>query len=149
MIRVGQYVGIIAREMGIGDATSRTLRLAALLHDVGKIGISDTIFLKPSKFTDEEYDLMKKHCDYGHSICDPVSGEKSPAMSPRTMLAARILRGATAPLLQAAGAIALTHHEKWDGSGYPHRLSGEDIPIEGRITAVADVFDVLSSKRPY
>jgi len=149
VIRVGQYVAIIARELGLDDVLVQRLEQAATLHDVGKIGISDSILLKPGKLTEAEFDLMKKHCGFGHSICHPVTAEQAKSFSSHTTLADSILGHSGSPLLQMARTIALTHHEKWDGSGYPRGLKGEDIPLEGRITAVADVFDALSTKRPY
>ena len=130
VVRVGRYVGIIARELGLDEETARLLELAAILHDVGKIGITDSILLKPGKLTEAEFAVMKQHCEFGHAICNPATSGES-------------------PLLKIASEIALTHHERWDGSGYPRGLSGADIPLAGRITAVADVFDALSSPRPY
>ncbi|VAX07999.1 Response regulator [hydrothermal vent metagenome] len=97
------------------------------MHDVGKIGIPDKVLLKPGNLDGNEWEMMKKHCKIG----------------------AEIIGTHSSPLLQMAHNIALTHHEKWDGSGYPHQLVGDEIPLEGRITAIADVFDALTSERPY
>jgi len=155
VIRVGHYAGIIAREIGLEDAHVRMLELAAILHDVGKIGISDSILLKPDRFVPEEFELMKQHCGIGHSICGSASqanwqsDTQLPSILAQTSFASTLFGHVSSPLLKMAGSIALTHHEKWDGSGYPRGLAGDDIPLEGRITAVADVFDALSSQRPY
>jgi putative two-component system response regulator len=97
------------------------------MHDVGKMGIPDAILLKPDKLDPDEWEIMKRH----------------------TVLGGKILDGSSSELLQVGDTIALSHHEKWDGSGYPKGLSGEGIPLMGRIVAIADVFDALTSKRPY
>ncbi len=126
-IRVGEYCMILAKALGFPDEYCERIRLASPLHDIGKIGISDTVLLKPGKLTDEEYDLIKQHPEMGH----------------------RILDGSTSELLKMGAIIALNHHEKFDGTGYPQGLSGEKIPIEGRISAICDVFDALTSNRVY
>ena len=149
VLRVGKYAGIIARQLGLADKHSRMLELAAVLHDVGKLGIDDTILVKPGRLTEEEFLAIKKHCDFGYSICESAGIEDSQSILLHTTHASSVLRGVNTPLLKMSASIALTHHEKWDGSGYPRGLLGEDIPIEGRITAIADVFDALTSKRPY
>ncbi|MCW9035863.1 MAG: bacteriohemerythrin [Rhodospirillales bacterium] len=126
VMRMAYYANSIAKEMGIPDEDREHLLVAAPMHDVGKIGIPDSIMLKPGRLTEKEYTIMKDHCQIG----------------------ARILNG-NDNLMKTAHVIAMSHHEKWDGSGYPNGTKGEDIPILGRICAVADVFDALTSKRPY
>jgi putative two-component system response regulator len=125
--RVGSFTADIATALGISDARVELLRLAAPLHDIGKIAVADKILCKTGMLTDEERRLMDQHADIGHDL----------------------LGGSGSELLELAATIAWTHHERWDGSGYPRRLRGDEIPLEGRIVAVADVFDALSSDRPY
>ena len=149
VIRVGKYVGVIARELGFSEERVETLEQAAQLHDLGKIAIPDEILLCPGKLSPEQFDFMKKHCLFGRDIIQPISVETRERLKQHSRLGAELLAVRTSPVLSTAALIALTHHEKWDGSGYPLGLSGKDIPIEGRMTAVADVFDALSTKRPY
>ena len=152
VIRVGMYVRTIAERLGFIPRHAEIMEQAAKLHDVGKIGIPDAILLKPGKLTSEEFQIIENHCTFGKDIIQELpedlmrqrAGRTDPKQHIRDILA---LGGS--PLLTLAAVIAQTHHEKWDGSGYPLGLAGEDIPIEGRITAVADVFDALSSERPY
>jgi putative two-component system response regulator len=127
VIRMSHYTSILAKAAGLDDITCEKIFHAASMHDVGKIGIPDKILLKPARLTDGEFAHMKSH----------------------TIIGGRLLEGGNSDLLHMAFEIAMTHHEKWDGSGYPKGLSGEDIPIEGRISAVCDVFDALTSERPY
>ena len=124
--RVGHTAGLIARQMGLSPARAELIARAAPLHDVGKIGVSDSILLKPGKLTDAEFAAMKRH----------------------THIGAQMLGGSSSPWLQLAEEIALHHHERWDGRGYGG-LRGEQIPLSGRIVAVADVFDALTHERPY
>ncbi|TWU49777.1 HD domain-containing phosphohydrolase [Rubripirellula reticaptiva] len=147
VLRVGKYVGLISRTLGIDDATAQLYELAAILHDVGKIGISDSILRKPGKYTAEEFSMMQEHCALGQAICDPTASVGDSHQDVRTKLP--LVKRTVSPLLTTASVIASTHHEKWDGSGYPWGLKGEEIPLAGRITAVADVFDALCSKRSY
>jgi putative two-component system response regulator len=125
--RVARLVGLIARGLGLPEGEIEQLSLASTMHDVGKISVPDTILLKPGPLTQDERREMERHADRGR----------------------RILEGSSSHLMQLAAEIAATHHERWDGSGYPAGLAGEAIPLCGRIVAVADVFDALTSERPY
>lgn len=147
--RVGRYAGIIAHALKLDSETCHMLQLAAQLHDVGKIGVPDDVLLKPGKLTPEEYDRMQKHTLFGKKIVEQMSDRDWERVRQHVQIGSRILQAPRSPLLAMASRIALTHHERWDGTGYPLGLAGEDIPLEGRITAVADVFDALSSRRPY
>jgi putative two-component system response regulator len=149
VVRVGKYTGVIARELGFSPERVEILEQAAQLHDLGKIAIPDSILLNPGKLSPDEFDFMKKHCLFGRDIIQPLSVEARDRLQRHSMLGAQLLSVRGTPVLATAALIALTHHEKWDGSGYPLGLAGEDIPLEGRMTAVADVFDALSTKRPY
>lgn len=149
VIRVGRYAAIIAKQLGFNDRIVHLLEQAAQLHDVGKIGIPDAILCKPGKLDPIEYRLMKNHCPIGRKIIQPMTDDEWKSLRQHTELGAAILGIPSSPVMRLAAVIAQTHHEKWDGTGYPLGLAGEKIPLEGRITAVADVFDALSSKRPY
>lgn len=126
-VRVGDTCAAIAHELGGDGEWCERLRLAARLHDIGKVAIPDSILLKPGPLTPAEFEVMKTH----------------------TTLGARILSGSSSPLVQLAEEVALNHHERWDGTGYPRALGGIDVPLSGRICAVADVFDALTSDRVY
>jgi putative two-component system response regulator len=149
VVRVGKFAGIIARELGFRESHVELLELAAQLHDVGKIGIPDSILKCPGKLDPEQFDLMKTHCAVAKSILRPLSDEEWAKAKSHAGLGGDLLRVRSSPLLMMAARIAQTHHEWWDGTGYPLGLAGEDIPIEGRMTAVADVFDALSTARVY
>ncbi|QEG22391.1 HD domain-containing protein [Mariniblastus fucicola] len=145
VIRVGRYAAIIARELGFTPQQVIDLEHAAQLHDVGKIGIPDAILNKPQNLTHSEFEMMKNHCRTGSRI---ISGEKLDENKSLNQVR-NIVDECSSPVMRLAALVAETHHEKWDGSGYPHGLAGEDIPMEGRITAICDVFDAISTKRPY
>ena len=144
--RVGRYVGVIARQLGYREAPIELLELAAQLHDVGKIGIPDSILKKPGKLDSDEFAVMKRHCEMGTKIINPIDFS---SLHQDLNVGTVLLRECKSALMTLAARIAATHHERWDGAGYPNGLAGEKIPIEGRMTAVADVFDALSSARPY
>jgi putative two-component system response regulator len=146
VIRVGRYAGVLARAMGLGNDYVEMIQLAAQLHDVGKIGIPDVVLHKPGRLTAEEMDVMRCHADYGRRIVGPLAERNN-----RLALEAEIggIPAVQSPMLEMAARIAGSHHERWDGKGYPCQLQGEQIPLEARITAVADVFDALSTARCY
>lgn len=125
--RMGRYCALLAQKLGWNQERCELLRIAAPLHDVGKIAIPDSILLKPGELTPPERAEIEKHAEIGHEI----------------------LSGSDSPLLDLAARIALSHHEHWDGNGYPNGLIGEEIPVEGRMAAIADVFDALTSDRVY
>ncbi|CAK0763528.1 putative two-component system response regulator [Gammaproteobacteria bacterium] len=127
VIRMSHYSRLLALSAGLDEKHIEIIFQAAPMHDIGKIGIPDTILLKPGRLTEEEWRIMRTH---------PAIG-------------AGIIGKQNSVLLETARIVALTHHEKWDGSGYPRGLSKENIPIEGRVVAIADVFDALTTKRPY
>lgn len=149
VFRVGRYARLIAAELGWSGERLNILEQAAQLHDIGKIGVPDSILLKPGKLTLEEFEFMQKHSGFGKHIVQTLPDQEANILRGHTELGSRLLQTTDSPILALAAKISLSHHEKWDGTGYPLGLSGEDIPLEGRITAVADVFDALSSKRPY
>ncbi len=147
VVRVGRYAALIASAVGLDEQTSRTLLLAAPLHDVGKIGIPDAILTKPGKLTVEEFAVMKRHCEIGAQILS--SQAHCSGGFDRWQSEATLEDSVDSPMLQMAQRIALAHHERWDGTGYPLGLRGDEIPIEARITAVADVYDALAEARAY
>ncbi|QDU58755.1 HD domain-containing phosphohydrolase [Aeoliella mucimassa] len=149
VLRVGRYARLVAEAMQFDASFIDCIEQAAQLHDVGKIGVADAVLKKPGKLTEEEFDVMQKHAGLGKRVLQRLSPQEEIALRHHADIGAKVLGVANSPVLDMATRIALTHHERWDGSGYPIGLKGNDIPIEGRITAVADVFDALSTKRCY
>ena len=125
--RVSEYSAVLAEELGFSPNEVHDIRIASMLHDVGKIMIDESILHKPGKFTDEEYHIMQQHVDYG----------------------GKLLQGVPGNIMQLGAIIAQCHHERWDGNGYTQKLKGDSIPVEAQITSVADVFDALVSRRCY
>ena len=125
--RMSRTCALIARQLGFSRRQCRTLKIASAMHDIGKIGIPDSVLLKPGPLDQDEQAIVERHPEIGHYI----------------------LAGSRHPITQLAAIIALTHHERVDGSGYPHALAGQRIPLPGRIAAIADVFDALTNDRIY
>ncbi len=127
LLRMSNYAKLIAKNLGFSETEQELILKAAPLHDIGKVGIPDEILLKPGRLTPDEFEIMKQH----------------------VLISYDILQTSTSPLMRLAAELAISHHEKFDGSGYPSGLKGDSIPLSGRIIAVADVFDALTSSRPY
>lgn len=127
IVRIGLYTKLLSKEINMPDVFIEDISFASRLHDIGKIGIPDNVLLKPAGLTLDEFKIIQNHSQIGHSI----------------------LAGSAYQMIQMAASIALNHHERWDGSGYPNKLKGEEIPLEARITNICDQFDALMMKRPY
>ena len=127
IVRMSRYSALIAEKLGLQPREVQNIQYASPMHDIGKIGIPDSILMNPEKLTDKEFDIIKAH----------------------TTIGSKILANSKSEIIRVAGQIALSHHEKWNGKGYPQGLSGDKIPLVGRIVSLADVFDALTSRRPY
>lgn len=146
--RVSMYSTLIAGALNLPAEQVELIMQTSPMHDVGKIGITDSILLKPGKLTEREMEIMQQHTVIGTEIFLTLEETRQERRSD-TRLLLDLVEEQKSPLFRTAALITLTHHEKWDGKGYPQQLSGSDIPIEGRIVAVADVFDALTTVRPY
>ena len=147
--RVACYSQALAQELGRPESYVSDLFLTSPLHDIGKIGVPDSILRKRGRLTPEERAVMETHCTIGAEILKEDLEGAPPYLVWRRMNVATTQRAPANPILAMASRIALTHHEQWDGNGYPNKLTGDAIPLEGRIVALADAYDALSTPRTY
>lgn len=149
VVRVGCYCRVIAEQIGMARSFVESIYLTGPLHDIGKIGIPDSILLNPGRLTPQEWRIMQRHCEIGAKILSEEPKEMTPFLQWRGGTFSEYSTGNSAGFLEMATSIAMYHHERWDGTGYPRTLAGDEIPLEARIASIADVYDALRSDRPY
>ncbi|MBN1941668.1 MAG: response regulator [Phycisphaerae bacterium] len=149
VVRVGCYCRLLAEQIGMNRTFAEAIFLTSPLHDIGKIGVSDAILLKPDKLTAEEHKAMEAHCEIGARILTEEAWGMKPFLQWRDQTKGLGDMGSQHLFLSMAGDIARAHHERWNGSGYPNQLQGDQIPLAARMVALADMFDALGSDRPY
>ncbi len=149
VIRVSMYSGLIAEAMGLSPTTTELIRTCSPMHDVGKLGIPDRVLLKNGPLDNNEWGIMRLHCNIGAEILGPANYRDKTHTTEYELICKIIRELSDSEILRVSMNIAAFHHERWDGKGYPYGLKGDEIPVEARIVSIADVYDAISSKRPY